>query len=87
MGFLLLFYLIVRDRNYRNRGQVVDLPVEDQDGAEGLRPALGYEGVQIPNLHKIQPQDRAKLGSRQSTAIGSRESSSRSLSLPKKTEV
>lgn len=84
--FLVLFYLIVRDRNYRNRGQVVDLPTEDPNGAEGLRPALGYEGVQVPNLHKTQPQDRSKLGSRELTAIGSRDSSSHTLSLPKKTE-
>ncbi|RDI84636.1 Pyruvate decarboxylase [Venturia inaequalis] len=83
---LVLIYLIVRDRNYRNRGKVEDLPVEEvQDGAERLTPALGPDGVQIPKLHNTQPQDRIKLGSQDSTAVGSRESSSHNLSLPTKT--
>ena len=92
--FLLLFYLIIRDRNYRNRGSVGDMPMENHDGTGDLRPALGYDGVQVPNLHKTQPQDRKKLDSRQSSAVdskmssamGSRGSSSHTLSLPKITE-
>ncbi|TID24324.1 Pyruvate decarboxylase [Venturia nashicola] len=82
---LILFYLIVRDRNYRNRGQVLDLPVEAQDGGESSRPALENDGVQAPKLHKTQAQDRTKLSSRESTAVGSGDSSPRTLSLPKKT--
>lgn len=75
---LVLFYLIVRDRNYRNRGKDGDMPVEDQHGEDGLRPA--------PDPHKTQPQGRSKLSSRESTAVGSRDSSSRNLSLPKKAQ-
>lgn len=91
---ILLIWLIIRDRNYRTRGTVLDLPMIDQDGSRELRPALGYEGVQIPNLHKTQPLERKKLdsrqssglGSRQSTAVDSRDSSAHTLSFPKATE-
>ncbi|QDS73704.1 hypothetical protein FKW77_003300 [Venturia effusa] len=84
---LILFYLIVRDRNYRDRRSVVDVPTEEQHEVVGLRPALGYEGVEVPNLHKTQPLDGAKLDSGRSTVIGSNDSSSRSLSAPKQETV
>jgi hypothetical protein len=90
--FLLLFYLIIRDRNYRNRGENVDMSMEDQPGSEGLRPAIGYEGVQIPNLHKTEPQDKRNdsrpttaVESRKSSAKDSRDSSLHTLALPKRT--
>jgi hypothetical protein len=70
------------------------MPMENQDETGDLRPALGYEGVQIPNMHKTQPQDRKRLDSRQSSAVDSRmstvvdsrDSSLHTLSLPKITK-